>query len=1224
MAAAGILLWGSAVQAQGTAVQTSTSLAITSKGASVTSVAGGTAVTLTATVTTSANAPVTAGTVNFCVAAAKSCTDVNRVGTAQLNTSGVAALLFTPPPGNHSYQAVFIGAGVNGGTGSKDAESTSGAESLDVTAATTTTIAQTGTLGDYTLTATVSGAGAAGTPTGKVSFQDTSNADAVVATATLGGGKTGTLTWTGSQTPALTAGTNPVPQSVAVGDFNGDGIPDLAVGAAGYLCILLGNGDGTFQAANCTAALANNQVIAVGNFVKGGPQDVIVANNSAANADNAQIFIGDGKGGMTAQAAFNPGVQSVTGLAVGDLEHNGTDGFVFAGTTEGVSALCVFINGQGVSNSGTVFAFTGSSGLVVVGDVNGDGSPDLVDAGTAGITVFLNDGFGNFTPAAGDFTTIADATSIVAGDFNSDGNLDVAVTNGDTGNVSIYLGDGTGTFTAGASVSAGVSPAASAVADFNGDGIADIAVVVGGTSGNVVILLGAGDGTFTAAAKPLDGGASPVGLAAANFNALDTADLAVIDSGVDTATIQLSQITSTATATATGVSVAGSGAHLVDANYPGDANYAASVSGTTSLNAQSAMTSLTLGANPTTATSGQSVTLTATLTPYASNGNTTDGETITFLSGATTLGTGKLASGVATLKVTSLGVGSDSLTAKYAGDDNFAASTSTAITVVISQAPTAATPTFSVPAGTYTSAQTVTLSDTTSGATIYYTTNGTTPTTSSTVYTTPITVSSSETIEAVAGGAGFTTSAVATAAYTINQPTAATPTFSVPAGTYTAAQTVTISDTTAGAKIYYTTNGTTPSTSSALYTAPIAVSATQTIEAIASAAGYNNSAVASAAYTINLPVAATPTFSVPAGTYSAAQTVTISDATSGAMIYYTTNGSAPTTNSTPYTAPIAVSSSETLSAIATAGGYTNSAVASAAYVINSSPVISATLSPSSLTFPSENTGATSAAQSVTLTNTGTAAVTITSIAASANFAETNTCGTSVAVGATCSVSVTFTPTATGALTGTLTVADNASGSPQTVALSGTGSGSGSTSPVTLDPATNSLTINSPGGSATDAIQIAASQGFSGTINLNCAVNYTGTGTPANPPTCALNPAQVTVSPTSPATTTVTVSTTGSASAAVAGNDGSIQANLAAPWVPTGGITLAACFAMVLFPRRRRFAALPAALLILGFACFAVGCSGGYSSKTTKGTYQVVVTAASSTGSATTTIPLTVQ
>ena len=241
------------------------------------------------------------------------------------------------------------------------------------------------------------------------------------------------------------------------------------------------------------------------------------------------------------------------------------------------------------------------------------------------------------------------------------------------------------------------------------------------------------------------------------------------------------------------------------------------------------------------------------------------------------------------------------------------------------------TPTFSPAGGTYTSAQSVTLSDATSGATIYYTTNGTTPTTSSTVYTGPITVSSTETLEAIAVATGDTNSGVASAAYTITA-TVAMPAFSLGSGTYSTAQSVAISDATSGATIYYTTNGTTPTTSSARYTGPITVSSTETLQAMAAATADTNSAVASATYTI-IATVATPTFSPGGGTYSTAQSVTISDATSGATIYYTTNGTTPTTSSTQYTGPITVNSTETLQAIAAATGDTNSAVASAAYTI---------------------------------------------------------------------------------------------------------------------------------------------------------------------------------------------------------------------------------------------------------------------------------------------------
>jgi glucosylceramidase len=250
----------------------------------------------------------------------------------------------------------------------------------------------------------------------------------------------------------------------------------------------------------------------------------------------------------------------------------------------------------------------------------------------------------------------------------------------------------------------------------------------------------------------------------------------------------------------------------------------------------------------------------------------------------------------------------------------------------------AAAPTFSPAGGTFTSAQTVTLATTTSGASIYYTTDGSTPTNTSTLYSKPIALSATTTINAIAADPPtYLNSTVATATYTINLPVAATPTFSPAPGTYTSAQSVSLSDTTTGASIYYTTNGSTPTSASTLYSpgTPIAVSATTTINAIAVAAGYANSAVATGAYTINLPVAATPTFSPAPGTYTSAQSVSLSDTTTGASIYYTTNGSAPTASSTLYTpgTPIAVSSTTTINAIAVAAGYANSAVAPGTYTL---------------------------------------------------------------------------------------------------------------------------------------------------------------------------------------------------------------------------------------------------------------------------------------------------
>jgi hypothetical protein len=271
-------------------------------------------------------------------------------------------------------------------------------------------------------------------------------------------------------------------------------------------------------------------------------------------------------------------------------------------------------------------------------------------------------------------------------------------------------------------------------------------------------------------------------------------------------------------------------------------------------------------------------------------------------------------------------------------------------------AATASTPTFSPVAGTYTSTQSVTISSTTSGATLCYTSDGTTPTangagtcTHGTTYSTAVSVASSLTLKAVASKSGFLDSSVTSAAYTITSQ-AATPTFSPVAGTYTSVQSVTISTTSSGAILCYTTNGATPATNGAtgcttgtLYSGAVAVATSQTVKAVAGGTGYTDSSVGSAAYVINIPQVATPTASPLGGTYTSAQTVTLSDSTSGATICYTINGSTPTTASAgtcgasptlTYSTALTISSTTTVKAIGTKAANTDSGVMSQTYIIN--------------------------------------------------------------------------------------------------------------------------------------------------------------------------------------------------------------------------------------------------------------------------------------------------
>jgi subtilase family serine protease len=296
---------------------------------------------------------------------------------------------------------------------------------------------------------------------------------------------------------------------------------------------------------------------------------------------------------------------------------------------------------------------------------------------------------------------------------------------------------------------------------------------------------------------------------------------------------------------------------------------------------------------------------------FTATGHYADGSTLNLTPTATWVSSNPAAATVSTSGVaTGVAYGNANITASFDGI--------TSNTAVLTLVTPPAIPTFSPGSGTYNTPQTVTMSDATPGVTTYYTTNGSTPTTSSPKYTGPITISTNTTLEAIAAintVSGYSTSSVAFGVYQI---TALTPTFSPGSGTYNTPQAVTMSDATPGVTIYYTTNGSTPTTSSPVYTAPITISTNTTLEAIAAGNGYGASHEAFGVYQIT---ALTPTFSPGSGTYNTPQTVTMSDTTPGVTIYYTTDGSTPTTSSTKYTAPITIAASTTLHAIAAGNGY---------------------------------------------------------------------------------------------------------------------------------------------------------------------------------------------------------------------------------------------------------------------------------------------------------------
>ena len=293
---------------------------------------------------------------------------------------------------------------------------------------------------------------------------------------------------------------------------------------------------------------------------------------------------------------------------------------------------------------------------------------------------------------------------------------------------------------------------------------------------------------------------------------------------------------------------------------------------------------------------------------------------------------------------TSAGSFNDGLTVThlgpFAGNNNTTPANAPPISAAIGgfentpAAGTTATPTFTPPSGTsFSSSLSVTINDGTTGARIYYTTNGDAPTTSSTPYGGAFTLTSSTTVNAIAVANGIQ-SAVGSASYTLSAGPTATPTFTPPSGTsFSSSLSVSINDGTTGARIYYTTNGDAPTTSSTPYGGPFTLTSSTTVNAIAVANGVQ-SAVGSASYTLSAGTTATPTFTPPSGTsFSSSLSVTIQDGTTGAKIYYTTNGDAPTTSSTPYGGAFTLTASATVNAIAVANG-SQSTVGSASYTLS--------------------------------------------------------------------------------------------------------------------------------------------------------------------------------------------------------------------------------------------------------------------------------------------------
>jgi hypothetical protein len=298
-------------------------------------------------------------------------------------------------------------------------------------------------------------------------------------------------------------------QSVAVGDFNGDGVTDLAVAADG-IRILLGNADGTYQHTSSTTGPAPARSVAVGDFNGDGVPDL-----AAANWNTVAVFLGNGDGTFRAASLFAAGSRP-TSVAVADF--NGDTALDVAVTNSGSNDVSVFLgNGDGTLQAPVFFGTNAGPVSVAVGDFNRDGTADLAaaNAGSNDVSVLLGNGDGTFQPAL-TFALDGSPRALAVSDLNGDGVPDLAVVSANSASSgAVLLGNGDGTFLTAQMFDAGINPTSVAVGDLDGDGAADLIVAI--YSSGVWVLPGNGDGSFQAAMSSATGGA-PLSVVVADIN----------------------------------------------------------------------------------------------------------------------------------------------------------------------------------------------------------------------------------------------------------------------------------------------------------------------------------------------------------------------------------------------------------------------------------------------------------------------------------------------------------------------------------------------------------------------------------------------------------------------------------------------------------------------------------------------------------------------------------
>jgi Big-like domain-containing protein/VCBS repeat protein len=457
------------------------------------------------------------------------------------------------------------------------------------------------------------------------------------------------LTFAGNFQTPTNYQTNPYPTGIVSGDFNRDGNTDLVMTvcgdkncvAPGSVQVLLGHGNGKFSLGGVFAAgvLGTSvDTLASGDFNGDGTPDLVVVTNAINKFGNVNVLIADGSGGFLPPVGYPVGGSTPVWAAVADFngDHK-LDLAISVTTTNSVAVLQG--NGDGTFRPAVNYDVENAPQGITVGDVNGDGIPDIIAANQCGldpacrlgtVSVLLGNGNGTFQPELG-FPAGMFPLSVALADFDGDGHPDLAVaqpcgadpTCVSNGAVGILLGNGDGTFQPFVSyLSTGLNTVRLTVGDFNGDHYSDV-VALNAQATDITVFLGSGDGTLQPGID-YTVGLVPIWAVVADFNRDRAPDLAVANEfGFDVSVL---------------------------------------------LNSGGTKMSLTSTPNPSRV--GQTVTFTVTVAATLSGYGTPTG-TVTFTSGGKTLGTAPLVGGTAAVMSANLPVGRNVVRANYSGDAQY-------------------------------------------------------------------------------------------------------------------------------------------------------------------------------------------------------------------------------------------------------------------------------------------------------------------------------------------------------------------------------------------------------------------------------------------------------------------------------------------------------------------------------------------------------------------------